>query len=83
MLKLSLRSFGARKMRVALTLIAVALGVALISGTYVLTDTINKAFDEIFNDSLKGTAVVVTSQQPVTQETNAATPTIPAISSAC
>ena len=48
------RGFGARKLRVALTVIAVALGVALISGTYILTDTINKSFDEIFTDRGEG-----------------------------
>ena len=41
----------------------------LIAGTYVLTDTINKAFDQIFSESLKGTAVVITVKQPVAQET--------------
>ena len=43
-----LRGLGARKLRTALTALAVVLGVAMISGTYVLTDTIDQAFAEIF-----------------------------------
>jgi len=78
MLKLSLRSFGARKMRVALTLIAVALGVALISGTYVLTDTINRSFDNIFQTAAKGTDVSITPRDAVDADAEVTTNTIPA-----
>ena len=78
MTSLAVKSLWARKMRALGTVLAVLIGVALVAGTYVLTDTINKAFDEIFNDSLKGTAVVVTANQPVTQESNSSTPTFPA-----
>ena len=35
---------------------------------YVLTDTIFAAFNEIFSESLKGTAVVITARNPVEQE---------------
>ena len=48
-----------RKLRAALTAIAIVLGVAMMSGAYVLTDTIERAFDEIFVDSYAGTDVVV------------------------
>ena len=41
-----------RKLRAALTAIAIVLGVAMISGTYVLTDTIDQAFDTIFSESV-------------------------------
>jgi putative ABC transport system permease protein len=67
MLRLSLKSFAARKVRVALTLVAVALGVALISGTYVLTDTINRSFDTIFTTAAKGTDVEITARDAVSQ----------------
>src|SRR4029450_1127413 len=73
MTALALKSLWARKLRALGTTVAVFVGVSLIAGTYVITDTINKAFDEIFNDSLKGTAVVITNKQPVTQETNTST----------
>jgi putative ABC transport system permease protein len=69
----ALKSLWARKLRALGTTVAVFVGVSLIAGTYVITDTINKAFDEIFNDSLKGTSVVITNKQPVTQETNTST----------
>ncbi len=78
MLKLSLRSFGARKMRVALTLIAVALGVALISGTYILTDTINQSFDNIFQTAAKGTDVSITPRDAVDANATQTSNTIPA-----
>ena len=48
------RGIGARKLRTVLTALAVVLGVALISGTYVLTDTINQAFDEHLRDRVQG-----------------------------
>jgi putative ABC transport system permease protein len=80
MLKLSLKGFGSRKVRVALTLIAVALGVALISGTYILTDTINKSFDNIFTTAAKGTDVSITPKDAITDanDDGSATTTIPA-----
>jgi putative ABC transport system permease protein len=65
---LGLKSLWARKVRAALTSFAVFLGVAFVAGSFVLTDTIFAAFDEIFNESLKGTSVVVTAENPVEQE---------------
>jgi putative ABC transport system permease protein len=73
LVSVAVRSLWARKLRALGTTVAVFVGVSLIAGTYVITDTINKAFDEIFTDSLKGTAVVITPKQPVTQETNTST----------
>ena len=70
MTSFAIKSLWARKLRALGTTMAVFVGVSLIAGTYVITDTINKAFDQIFNDSLKGTAVVITNKQPVTQQTN-------------
>jgi putative ABC transport system permease protein len=53
------------------------LGVAFVAGSYVLTDTIFAAFDEIFSESLSGTSVVVTAENPVKQD-NGEVPTVPA-----
>ncbi|UGS35813.1 ABC transporter permease [Capillimicrobium parvum] len=78
MLALSLKGFGARKVRVALTVIAVALGVALISGTYILTDTINKSFDEIFTTAAKGTDVSINARDAVENSEGGTASTIPA-----
>jgi putative ABC transport system permease protein len=77
MTRLTLRSLWARRVRAFATSMAVILGIAFIAGSYVLTDTIFAAFDEIFSESLKGTAVVVTAQNPVEQE-GGEVPTIPA-----
>ena len=47
MRKLVLRGLAERKLRSALTAIAVLLGVAMISGAYIETDQIRTAFDDI------------------------------------
>ena len=72
MTKVALRGIGARKLRAFTTWLAIFLGVALVAGTYVLTDTINKSFEEIFSESLKGTDVAITARQDI--QTNDATP---------
>ena len=54
------RALWARKLRTALTAIAIVLGVAMVSGTYVLTDSIDQAFDRIFTDVRQGSNAVVT-----------------------
>jgi putative ABC transport system permease protein len=74
---LALKSLWARRVRALGTTFAVVIGVAFIAGSYVLTDTIFAAFDEIFSDSLKGTSVVVSAKNPVEQE-NGEIPTVPA-----
>ena len=51
-----------RKLRTALTAIAIVLGVAMISGTYVLTDSIDQAFDRIFTDIREGSNAVITGE---------------------
>ena len=77
MTSLALKSLWARKIRALTTTFAVVLGIAFVAGSYVLTDTILAAFDEIFNESLTGTSVVVTAKNPVEQE-NGEVPTISA-----
>jgi putative ABC transport system permease protein len=63
MSKLVLRGFAQRKVRALLTGIAIVLGVALMAGTYILTDTINHAFAEVFSNAYKNKAVVVTARE--------------------
>jgi putative ABC transport system permease protein len=60
MLTLVLRGFVQRKLRVLLTAVAIALGVALMAGTYILTDTINHAFAGIFHAADENKSVIVT-----------------------
>jgi putative ABC transport system permease protein len=64
MIRFALKSLAARKLRTTLTALAIVLGVAMMSGSYVLTDTIDRAFDSIFVDSYAGTDAVVTGREP-------------------
>ncbi len=61
--RVMLRGFAQRKVRALLTGIAIVLGVALMAGTYVLTDTINHAFGEVFASANQNKAVVVTAKE--------------------
>ena len=49
-----------RKLRTALTALAVILGVTMVSGTFVLTDSIDRAFDAIFSSVYEGTDATIT-----------------------
>ena len=60
MIKVALRGLAGRKLRAVLTGIAIVLGVAMISGTYILTDTVQRAFNNLLVDSYAGTDAVVT-----------------------
>src|SRR5918992_6173294 len=59
MTKVALRGLAQRKLRAFVTMLAVLLGVAFIAGSYVLTDTINRSFDDIFDDAYAGTDVAI------------------------
>jgi putative ABC transport system permease protein len=75
----ALRGLFARKLRLALTVLAVVLGTTLIAGTYVFTDSINSAFDTIFTVSNKGTDAAITPHKTIDTSDNGGTqPTVPA-----
>jgi putative ABC transport system permease protein len=59
MVAVALKGLAARKFRASLTALAIVLGVAMMSGTYVLTDTINAGFDTIYNQSYKNADLVI------------------------
>ena len=93
MLALVLRGFLQRKLRVLLTAIAIALGVALMAGTYILTDTINHSFANIFSTAFKGDSVVVSPAEtlgseiqsensPITEQTLARVRAVPGVAEA-
>jgi putative ABC transport system permease protein len=69
---LALKSLWARKVRALTTTLAVVIGVAFVAGTYILTDTTFAAFDEIFEDSLAKTDVVISAKDEVRQESGEA-----------
>ncbi len=68
MLSLTFKNLWARKWRSLMTAIAVIFGIALVAGTYVLTDTTNGAFNDIFVGANENTDVAITSKQQVAQE---------------
>ena len=59
MIKVALKGLAGRKVRALLTALAVVIGVSMVSGTLVLTDTMQKAFDGIFEESYEGTDAVI------------------------
>jgi putative ABC transport system permease protein len=57
--RFALKALLGRKLRTVLSAFAIVLGVATVSGTYVLTDSIDKAFGSIFTESRKGSDAVI------------------------
>jgi putative ABC transport system permease protein len=68
MLRVALKGLAGRKLRAVLTAIAVILGVAMISGTYVLTDTINNAFTSIFTQTYKNADAIISGKTAFTND---------------
>ena len=62
MFRYSLRALLAHKVRLLLTVAAITVGVAFVSGSLVLSDTMGRAFDELFAGLAKGTDVTVRAQ---------------------
>ena len=61
MLNVTFKSLWARKRRLAGTFVAVVLGVAFLSGTLVLGDTLRANFDRLFTTVTRGTSAQVRS----------------------
>jgi len=61
----TLRSITSRKARLAMTGLAVVLGVAFMAGTLILTDTVRKTFDDLFAEVYAGTDAVVRSSEVI------------------
>jgi putative ABC transport system permease protein len=61
------RSMVAHKLRLLLTTASIALGVALLAGTLILTNTMGIAFDMLFGKIGSGTDAVVRTEAPYTQ----------------
>jgi putative ABC transport system permease protein len=79
--RVALKGLLGRKLRASLTAIAVVLGVAMISGTYILTDTIKGAFSTVFTRAYQNADAVVTGKSAIGTGNNnnrTAPPTIPA-----
>ncbi len=77
MVRIAWRSLTAHKLRTFLTTLAILLGVAMISGTYVLTDQIDRGFKQVFADAYKGTDVTVTRKAKFTGQLTGAMEGLP------
>lgn len=63
MVALSLRGLVSRKLRTALTALAIVIGVGFVAGTYILTDSMNNAFDSVFATANERIDVTVTPKE--------------------
>jgi putative ABC transport system permease protein len=79
MIRVALAGLLGRKLRTALTAFAVVLGVAMVSGTLVLTSSIDNAFNYIFTSVRLGSDAVITGKAAVdvTQGQGSFAPTVP------
>ena len=65
MIGVALKGLLGRKLRAVLTAVSIVLGVAMISGTFVLTDTIKAAFNTVFTEVYKNTDAVITGKSAI------------------
>ncbi|MGH3036354.1 MAG: ABC transporter permease, partial [Gaiellaceae bacterium] len=64
----TLKGLLGRKLRATLTGFAIVLGVAMVSGSFVLTDTINKSLGAIFDESYAASDVVVSPRDALSED---------------
>jgi putative ABC transport system permease protein len=93
MTTLVLRGMIERRLRSALTAVAILLGVAMVAGTFVQTDQITRAFEDIQHTANSGTDVVVRPKQqfgnttfatnkPISQDLVAKVAAVPGVATA-
>ena len=63
----AVRNLLASKLRLILTSLSVVLGVGFVVGSFVLGDTINRAFDDVFDTANEGVAVQVRGVETVSE----------------
>ena len=66
MLRATFRSLLARKLRLLLSSLSVVLGVSFVAGAFVLTDSLNSTFDNLFATAYSGTDVGVRGKSAAT-----------------
>ncbi|HYZ80686.1 MAG TPA: FtsX-like permease family protein [Solirubrobacteraceae bacterium] len=69
-MRVALRGLATRRLRAALTAVAIVLGVALVAGTFVLTDSITGAFGSIFSTIYQGTDATVSGRSVIDSSAN-------------
>jgi putative ABC transport system permease protein len=75
--QVALKGLLGRKTRAALTAIAIVLGVAMVSGTYILTDTIKAAFSTVFTRAYAHADAVITGKSAIGTDNNNQSRTTP------
>ena len=65
MIGVALKGLAGRKIRALLTAFAIVIGVSMVSGTFILTDTMQKTFDGLFTASSAQTDAVIQGKQIV------------------
>jgi putative ABC transport system permease protein len=78
MIAVALKGLAGRKIRALLTAFAIVIGVSMVSGTLILTDTMQKSFDGLFAATSANTDAVVRGKEVVKNSTSGSGITIPA-----
>jgi putative ABC transport system permease protein len=73
----ALKNLLGHKLRLAITALAVVIGVAFMAGTFVLTDTIGRSFEQVYADVNKGVDAIVRQQPPFGTDTRTVREGIP------
>jgi putative ABC transport system permease protein len=73
-IRFAFHSFFSRKLRAVLTALAIVLGVAMISGSFVLTDSMSKAFGAIYTQIYKNTDAVISGRSAISSSSQNAPP---------
>jgi putative ABC transport system permease protein len=78
MIGVALKGLAGRKIRALLTALAIVIGVSMVSGTFILTDTMQKSFNGLFDASYENTDAVIQGKEIVKNSTNGSGVTVPA-----
>ena len=68
MLKVAVKGLATRRLRAVLTALAIVLGVALVAGTYVLTDSLHADLGSVYQTIYKNTAASITGRNAIDTE---------------
>ena len=77
MIGVALKGLAGRKIRALLTAFAVVIGVSMVSGTFILTDTMQQSFNGLFTESSSKTDAVVRGKEIVKGSFSGSGATIP------
>jgi putative ABC transport system permease protein len=75
---IAVAGLAAHKVRLALAAVAIVVGVSLVAGTFVLTDTIDKALTDLISQSTEGIDVIVRSDALLNSQAGGQRVAIPA-----